>query len=357
MDLTNIIFLQVLIFNFSFQVCLLAAVFSVGVAIPEIPWSYDHPPFIHGSSIHPSPSYEAHKNHIKAKYYAKRAHDLAKLRSSIYGVGFGLYGFRYGSHFPKHFSKPFPLFPFIDKYPLFHSDWHHYPLSFFPDYFFLEPYYPSISEHVTGFGYPKSYHSSYSHSYEYGRGHSSGHKHSYEYSKPYHYGYYGYPGWHTPPYIKKEYPGDSVIYKSAEPQSHGYEYAWVKKTPEFPKHIPTPEFSGYDPSSDDDLYKDIGKGHLHSKFPVESIDYSELPLKSKDYVLVPSSEVVLAGEDHGDSYSPIYDLKDEKILELKTDDGFHSLGVHNPKNYKFHDSDILAYGSEKSEKKALKKID
>lgn len=327
----------------------------------SIPWSYSHSPLFPDHSIHSFPSYEADKNHIRAKYYAKRAHDLAKLRSSIYGIGFPLYGFRYGSHFPKYIPKPFPLLPFVTKYPVYSFDWDDIPLSF-PDHFFFDNYhYPSISEHLIGFRYPKTYHKSYSHGYEkgyaYEKGYSKGHEHSYGHSTPYHHGYYGYPILpHPSKYIKKQYkqyPGDTIFYKPIhKPYNHGYEYAWEKKTPDYGKHITPLEFNEHH-ALHDDQFTDIGKGHVPNKFQLESIGYEAVPLKSGDYGLDPSSEVELSGKFYEKGpYIPDHDSIEEKFSDLKSDDNFPSLNIHHGlKDFKFDDKDFIAHGSEKSENK------
>lgn len=304
------------------------------MANADISWSHDHLPIHHGELKIFHPSYEAQRAHARAKYYAKRAHDLAKLRSSIYGIGHGFYGFRYGSHFPRHFPKPFPLMPFINKYPLFDLGFHHYPFSSFmpKHFFFYPPHIPSISEPLIGFGYPKSYHDSYSHSYSHGsgysygkgysykKGYSHGHKHGHEFGNP-HYGYA----------FKKEFPEESALYK---PHSDGYEYAYVKKTPD------------YGPSSDIGGYGSI------------AFD-ADVPSQEHDFFLVPTKEIALVEDSHeGDTYIPVHESSYGSFADATPNADLHTMRILGyPKYHKFDETDFIAYGSEKSEtRKAKEKL-
>ncbi|KFM79203.1 hypothetical protein X975_27125, partial [Stegodyphus mimosarum] len=141
--------------------------------ITTVSGSITYPHLFYGGYSYGFPSYEAQKHFNKAKYEARKAHDFAKLRAGIYGLGGGLYGYRYGSPFskpmlPLSLELSFPhmnSFPSIygHKYfPTFHlglsDSIGKYPLIYFHSY----PFETSKHLHSQNFEYGKHY--TYKHS-------------------------------------------------------------------------------------------------------------------------------------------------------------------------------------------------
>ncbi|XP_035224557.1 uncharacterized protein LOC118197160 [Stegodyphus dumicola] len=141
--------------------------------ITTVSGSITYPHLFYGGYSYGFPSYEAQKHFNKAKYEARKAHDLAKLRAGIYGLGGGLYGYRYGSPFSKpilplslelsipHISS-FPSIYGHKYFPNFHLGLSHtigkYPLM----YFHSLPLESSKHLHSQNFEYGKHY--TYTHS-------------------------------------------------------------------------------------------------------------------------------------------------------------------------------------------------
>ncbi|KAG8182510.1 hypothetical protein JTE90_020425 [Oedothorax gibbosus] len=85
----------------------LATVSKAGLLEPGLLDPRLRPDSLQGG-FHHRPPYDSTIDFYKARYYAKKAYDIATLRNKIFGLGNGFYGYRYGSNFRKPHFGSFP---------------------------------------------------------------------------------------------------------------------------------------------------------------------------------------------------------------------------------------------------------
>ncbi|GBN17705.1 hypothetical protein AVEN_29522-1, partial [Araneus ventricosus] len=193
-----------------------------------------YPKSLYGGFSYTSP-YDAIRNYHRARYYAKKSYDLSRLRAGIYGLGFGVYGFRYGSLYPGVAKPAFigygpPISPAIGL---------DYPKPY------QKTYIPPAVFPVGNTYLPKSYGGAYTQSYAFGKG--------YSYSKNTFDGgpYLEYPKviLPAPDFVTPPVPLSKVtpilLGPGFSPYTPGYQYSYFIKDPVVSKGISSP-FTGYD---------------------------------------------------------------------------------------------------------------
>ncbi|GFQ77979.1 uncharacterized protein TNCT_698441 [Trichonephila clavata] len=208
-----------------------------------------YPKSLYGGFSYTSP-YEAIRNYHRARYNAKKAFDIARLRAGIYGLGNGFYGYGYGNLLFPRFIKPvFPgyIAPITPPIGLGYN----------------KPYIPAVNPPPSVFpvstGYvPKTgYGGSYSQNFAYGKGYSYS-KNIFDAGPNYQFPRVILP---APNFVAPSVPISKVtpiiLGSGFKTYSPGYQYSYFVKGPPVPKGIPQGNFIGYN-----SIY-----GTRYNKFP------------------------------------------------------------------------------------------